>query len=766
MASVSPIRRNNLKAAIAYAKLGWKVFPAWWVAESGKCACGDSECKNPGKHPLQRIAHRGQQDATTDTATIKKWWDAYPDANIAIPMAPSGLVAIDIDPRNGGWDTIDDIENKHGPLQSDVLALTGGGGEHRVFTLPEGLAGTLPGKLGPGVDVKVNGYIIAEPSNHVSGRTYEWEASSNPLEGIVPSPLPDWLRGLFQAGQTSQHASHRPNNLAIALSEADSAELQSALAVIDSSERDTWLKAGMALHSTHAGQQAFAIWDTWSQTCQEKYDYVDQLRTWRSFRNKGLDGVTKSTIFKLAQDAGWINPAAGQIAKTASPEQIDELRALVKKSEAIATVKEAPERLNTPFPVHSLDMVSQWVATVAGISPGVHTQMAAISVASLAASRLYESQIKDGCHLHQMITAQSFGEVSPILNAIVQVFADAGMRKLIRGQRISSLQSFYRTLHRSPATLYIAPDWGSAVAYSRRQSSGVLEQILGLIAQSFDQPFMLLDNPEELGLKASHGVEGDMPVIYQPCMSVFGFISESMLSHTFSASEIGRGGVEKMLFTRQPVQFQGDPQPSETPDWLIKHLTDIRRLTATGAEHDLSTIFNGNAGLVPTAYTVKFQARPEEHYPRFDQLSTSRMARPVVHAARVNLRRLACVLAVWENPQEPVATRAIMDWSADFVAGALNESLLALRLLGGSEDGKVSEQQKVLAAIVEAGSEGVSEAQLARYCWAYKRLPREKRNDLIDTLIQDEDIFAVKGKNGKGARFVAARFIEQGETNE
>jgi RecA-family ATPase len=46
------------------------------------------------------------------------------------------------------------------------------------------------------VDVKCNGYIVVEPSIHPSGKTYSWEFSSNPLDGVVPSPLPDWLRNL------------------------------------------------------------------------------------------------------------------------------------------------------------------------------------------------------------------------------------------------------------------------------------------------------------------------------------------------------------------------------------------------------------------------------------------------------------------------------------------------------------------------------------------------------------------------------------------
>ena len=117
---------------------------------------------------------------------------------------------------------MEQIEAEHGALRSDVLAYTGGGGEHRVFSAPSDLGG-LPGKLGPGIDVKLNGYIIVEPSGHVSGRSYTWEGESDPLNGAVPSPLPDWLRGF------SAPVSQAPTQAAI-VAPGTVRDLRSALA--------------------------------------------------------------------------------------------------------------------------------------------------------------------------------------------------------------------------------------------------------------------------------------------------------------------------------------------------------------------------------------------------------------------------------------------------------------------------------------------------------------------------------------------------------
>ena len=169
-----------LSWALAYAQMGWHVLPL-----------------NPGtKQPLGHLVPRGMLDATVDITTIRSWWARSATAGVGIALAQSGLVAIDIDPRNGGNETFEQLEAAHGSLRSDVMAFTGGGGEHHVFVVPPGTQVSLPGTLGPGVDLKCNGYIVVEPSIHPNGKAYGWEASSSPLDGVAPSPLPDWLRSL------------------------------------------------------------------------------------------------------------------------------------------------------------------------------------------------------------------------------------------------------------------------------------------------------------------------------------------------------------------------------------------------------------------------------------------------------------------------------------------------------------------------------------------------------------------------------------------
>lgn len=280
-----------LAYAQAYAAMGWHVLPL----------------EPRAKVPLGRLVPRGMHDATTDPEVIRGWWQRQPQAGVGIALAQSGLVAVDVDPRNGGTDTFEQVQAAHGSLRSDVMAFTGGGGEHHVFLVPHGAAISLPGTLGPGVDLKANGYIVVEPSIHPSGKQYGWEASSSPLDGVVPSPLPDWMRSLrVELQQPTVRAGEVP------VDPVQSRDAREALYLLNADDHDTWVRAGMALHATRWGHPAYAMWCAWAQQ-SPKFDSTDQRKRWESFHTdgeRGQMGITLAWVFAQAQAAGWKNPAA------------------------------------------------------------------------------------------------------------------------------------------------------------------------------------------------------------------------------------------------------------------------------------------------------------------------------------------------------------------------------------------------------------------------------------------------------------------------
>lgn len=191
---------NVFDLSIVYAARGWHVLPLHSV-RGGRCTCGRSDCTSPGKHP--RTLH-GVHDATTDLNQLAEWYERWPDANVGIATGrTSGLVVLDIDPRNRGDDSLDDLIMKYGRLPDTLEVLTGGGGRHLYFRYPTGVQYLKSSKssLGAGLDISADGtYVVAPPSSHVSGNSYVWEASSDP-ENDEPADLPTWLLNLLTAGQ-------------------------------------------------------------------------------------------------------------------------------------------------------------------------------------------------------------------------------------------------------------------------------------------------------------------------------------------------------------------------------------------------------------------------------------------------------------------------------------------------------------------------------------------------------------------------------------
>lgn len=128
----------------------------------------------------------------------------------------------------------------------------------------------------------------------------------------------------------------------------DLAKLRSALKAIPHNSRDdreTWRVVGAALKH-QLGEQGFDLWTAWSSP-SEKYNDVDQLRVWRSFKRETGKIVGVGTIFHLAQKHGW-SPKADAAAEF----------------EPVAPIIVEPCALGEPF-----DLFAETATTPAKLTP-------------------------------------------------------------------------------------------------------------------------------------------------------------------------------------------------------------------------------------------------------------------------------------------------------------------------------------------------------------------------------------------------------------
>ena len=310
-------------------------------------------CRPRGKEPLTK---HGYKDATRDEAQVRRWWTIWPDANIGLPTGEkNGIIAVDPDGEEGEK-LLAELERRFGKLPPTVESATGRG-RHLFFELPEG-CWRVPCSKGDGLDIRGDGgHIIAPPSIHPSGKTYEWNETEK--FAIAPRWLLDCARNWIATlraldGPTAAEGGSaggkvtgegRPESpkgrengergASVAVfpdvqpvtepwSEIGEARLRSALKAIPAVDRDSaWLKVGFSLHDLAKHDPRWpgrAIWDEWSRTCPEKFNAADQEKTWASFA-RDYDGprVTVATIFHSAKDRGWVNPSSPFAAASDEP---------------------------------------------------------------------------------------------------------------------------------------------------------------------------------------------------------------------------------------------------------------------------------------------------------------------------------------------------------------------------------------------------------------------------------------------------------------
>lgn len=175
-----------LTEAMEFILRGWAIFPVHHMFNR-KCSCGNINCKSAAKHPLVR---HGFNDATNDINQIREWWNKWPSANIGVATgAISNIVVIDIDPKSGGHNSLQNILRFTGEQESTLIAQSGGhrDGRHYYYMHPGGVIRTIDG-IRPGIDIKADkGCINAPPSVHQSGRTYRW-LNNEPI-----AKLPGWV---------------------------------------------------------------------------------------------------------------------------------------------------------------------------------------------------------------------------------------------------------------------------------------------------------------------------------------------------------------------------------------------------------------------------------------------------------------------------------------------------------------------------------------------------------------------------------------------
>ena len=725
-ASVTPI--NEPRSMLAYAKR--YIARGWWVLPL-----------IPGtKQPLSRLVPNGVHNASNDLATITRWWTAEPNAGIGVAVKPSGLVAIDIDPRNGGFETMERLEAQHGPLVSDVLAYTGGGGEHRVFSSQ--LVDNLPGKLGQGVDVKADGYICVEPSIHPSGKAYAWEASSDPLEGCTPSNLPGWVRDLAR-GPFNAVPFIPATRL---VDEKQVSDLREALATIPADDYHQWVNFGNAL--CELGQAGFSLWDEWSQK-SAKYDAQAATRKWRSFRSGSFQ---LESIFHAAMQGGWINSAS---IAPAMPDPVP------VESVKVAKMKEIPVQPDAVLrPPGMLGTITDWVNATSRKPQPAFAVQTAIAFASTVLGRRYVSSQRNWPSLFLLNIGKSASGKEHGKWAVEKLLEACELAHLIGPSSYTSNAGVLSALHDQPAHLTVIDEFGKALENASVKNNARDRSMLTALMEVWGRADGVLrpQGYSTFGLSARDAASFKERTVRNPALSLLAMTTPESFFESIGSAAARDGFLNRFLIVesdigRQVGQYRAELAP---PESVRAWAAQMRRQTDGALVNP-----DGNATLEPSPTLVPMLAPALELFHQFeiecvglmDEYEQAGLAEMFGRSNEIAMR-LALVVALGCHCEAIDGPHAA--WAINYVR---HHALRTVeRLLSSVADSEFEHSKKqVLSLIVKAGPNGMTERDLSRASTRFARVPQRQQVEILNSLQFVGEICRVEipTTSGRGRKRVA-----------
>lgn len=158
------------ETALALARRGFLVFPI------------KPGAKAPPLIPAWQTA------ATSAEAQVTSWWTQWPDANIGIHC--DGLLVIDVDPKKGGYESLDALNQKI-ELYATLEIETPSGGRHIYYRCGDSIRNGVD-VLGSGLDVRTKGGYVVGPGSTTGKGGYRVIIDEEICE--APVALADRLR--------------------------------------------------------------------------------------------------------------------------------------------------------------------------------------------------------------------------------------------------------------------------------------------------------------------------------------------------------------------------------------------------------------------------------------------------------------------------------------------------------------------------------------------------------------------------------------------
>jgi hypothetical protein len=712
---------NNLTHALSYASIGWHVFP----------------CHPTDKKPM---VAGGFNSAVTDEQQIREWWAAHPKAGIGVACLLSGLFVIDLDKRPDkgrdgvrSWDALCD---DHGGDGSDIAARTPSGGRHIVYKHPGSERITTRDNIVPdtGIDVRGDGGYFIAPG-YDDGR--EWIIGS-PFDGHDASPAPDWVLSLVRAKTLCGAGESGDSAKVMPIDDLQVADIRAALEWIDCEERDPWIRVGMALKSTGAGNQAYNLWCEWSQRSSSKYNDRIQRQQWRSLREYRMNGseITLRTLFHMAMQSGWV-PSSDQQIRTESVE--------------------VPEPVDKPkgpqsFPSHLMNVpgllgdLAEWIK-----DSGLREQPAlALGSAIATVATILGRKVCTETNLRTNVYVIGCGETACGKEAGIaepyNLLKAAKLEHLMGTSDWTSDAGVRASLHRSPSQLCCLDEFGKWLKkMSGERQPAHVAGVKKILMEGYSRSGGVLR-----GVSYASADENPIVDIVEPNLSIYGASTPADLFSALDSGAASDGWLNRFLFffvddniprMRRGVALVG-PDRDDARERICAKMRQLSEsVSPKGNLAGLTSDGSTKTGCTPIRFSDDARDRIEQIQDRIDDmrrksgsdLEKDLWARGAAHIAKLALIHAASVASEIADTKIEIHD---VEWAECLVSWCLDRT--CLETAGRMGDNRIEQTVlKIKRLIEDRGSNGVSGSMLSRKT---RWVSRSERAQHLATLIEGGDI--------------------------
>ena len=650
--------------ALTYAASGWHIFP----------------CK--GKIP--RTAH-GCKDATTDSDTIRGWWQQWPDATVAIATgALSGLFVVDLDTKNAdGVEAFNALERQHGDTDAPT-AHTPSGGEHRYFRYPDGVTvKNSASKIAPGVDVRGDGgYVIAPPS-----AGYEWDI------GTESESLPDapgWLLKIIIEAAT------------VTATTADDVAV-----IFAKGERND----GMA---RYAGRfRRMGLHDA---------ELIEALQVINVYRCN--PPLKDREVVQIAKSVERYNPNTTEVASV--------------EGWGISILDEVPVYVADPFPPHllkcggAIEALIDYILSRSMKPQPVLALAAVIPTIGALAGRRYQTEFGSRTNIYTVGVAPSGQGKEMARKRIKEVLHKAGLSNFLGNEDFASDAGLIRAVEIQSSIVFMIDEFGKmlqTINGSRGQSPH-LTNIIKCLMQLFS-------SSDTIWKGKAYADDKKAPIINQPNACLYGTTVPDSFYGGMTRESLDDGFMSRLLiFVGEERPKRTTPGQSPPSDLLLAKIRRVAGSIETGAGNLIS---ENPDPLVVRRNEAAMALHREYEYWSDDQGKNQSMESACWTRSCDHVDRLALIHTVSLGADE--ISEESQQWAEGVTRWCVARILAdAPNMVADTIDEKI--MVKISRALSVAGTDGMGRNELLRSV----RLKSRVLDEYIETMQQSGMILSVENQ--------------------